>query len=340
MGDSLVSVIIPVFNTAPYLPEAIESVLNQTYEDLEIIIIDDGSTDRSGAICDQYAKADERIRVIHQENKGLSAARNVGLDVMTGEAVAFLDSDDAFQTSFISVSWETMNRENADLVICKYTTHSTTGEMTISECEPTSPSIREGLYDRVNALHALVENTINNHVWNKLYSRKLWNDVRFPVGHVFEDIDTSYRVFEKCERVYIINEPMYLKRIHPGSISDTYSKDNINDWCIACDHLESFIKDNIPGLFSIRQLVQYQQKLVQSLIEYYVHYIRQAGKKEEKFIRDLRKRIIETGGDVGTGNCGLRKRVLYWAICNNPGLLSTGFPLLHSAHQCVRKLFH
>ena len=258
---------------------------------------------------------------------------------MTGEAVAFLDSDDALQTSFISVLWETMNLENADLVICKYTTHSKTGKMTISGDEPTSPPIRDGLYDRVNALHALVENNINNHVWNKLYMRKLWNDVRFPLGHVFEDIDTTYRVFDKCERVYVTDEPLCLKRIHPGSISDTYTKNNIEDWCIACGHLESFIKNNIPGMFSILQLVRYRQRLVQSLVEYYVQYIRQVGNKEEKFIRDLRNRIIETGRNAGAGNCGLRKKVFYWAICNCPGLLSFGFPLLRSAHQYVKKLF-
>ena len=100
--DPLVSVIIPVYNVEPYLKEALDSVLDQSYQNLEIILIDDGSTDRSGKICDDYSETDDRIRVIHQENKGLSSARNKGLDLMHGELVAFLDPDDAYHPDYVS----------------------------------------------------------------------------------------------------------------------------------------------------------------------------------------------------------------------------------------------
>lgn len=116
----LVSVIVPVYNVKPYLHESIESVLNHTYKNYELIIIDDGSTDGSELICDKYQKNDKRIRVIHQNNKGLSGARNTGLDVMHGDVVAFLDSDDAFLPDFLQVMVQTMISDNVDIVVCDY----------------------------------------------------------------------------------------------------------------------------------------------------------------------------------------------------------------------------
>ena len=130
----LISVIIPVYNVRHYLKEALDSVIFQTYRNLEIIIIDDGSTDGSREICDDYLD-DSRVTVIHQKNKGLSAARNAGLDIMTGEYVAFLDSDDAYQSSFIEEMVNAIVREVADIVVCKYTVHSTVSEMDYSKTE-------------------------------------------------------------------------------------------------------------------------------------------------------------------------------------------------------------
>lgn len=120
-NNYLITVIIPVFNVKPYLIDALESVINQTYKRLEIIIIDDGSTDGSGEICDEYAQKDDRIRVVHQNNKGLSAARNVGLDLLSGDIIAFFDSDDIYHTDFIEKMVEAMLENNTDIVLCKYT---------------------------------------------------------------------------------------------------------------------------------------------------------------------------------------------------------------------------
>ena len=120
----LVSVIIPVYNVAPFLNEALDSVIHQTYTNLEILIIDDGSTDESGEICDKY-KRDQRVQVIHQENRGLSAARNIGLDMMTGDIVAFLDSDDKYNKDYISRLLISMEQHGSDITICKFSNHKT-----------------------------------------------------------------------------------------------------------------------------------------------------------------------------------------------------------------------
>ena len=170
-SSGLVSVIIPVFNVRSYLAEALDSVLNQTYTKLEIIIIDDGSTDGSATICDEYVTKDQRIRVVHQENKGLSGARNTGLDMMTGEAVAFLDSDDAFYPRFVESMIDEMNRSGTDLVICDYTVWHTFGRMEpLNRCYQGRPhtSIGQGVYDRVSALQFLAEGAYSHYSWNKL----------------------------------------------------------------------------------------------------------------------------------------------------------------------------
>ena len=180
----LISIIIPVYNVRLFLAEALESVINQTYKNLEIIVVDDGSTDGSGEICDNYAIRDDRITVIHQNNRGLSAARNKGLDIMVGKAVAFLDSDDAYHPEYVSKMIAAMIREEADLVICKCTVHQASGKMALNNHERTIPSIDPGIYDRVNGLNFLAEGAINHTVWNKLYRRTLWEDIRIEYANV------------------------------------------------------------------------------------------------------------------------------------------------------------
>ncbi len=130
--NSLVSVIVPVFNVAPYLAEALDSVINQTYRNLEIIVVDDGSTDDSGKICDEYAAKDNRIQIVHIKHQGVSVARNTGLDLMKGELVAFLDPDDAYKPEFIDTMVNTMYREKADIVLCGMTIYKTTKRMNTS----------------------------------------------------------------------------------------------------------------------------------------------------------------------------------------------------------------
>ena len=172
-NDLMVSVIIPVHNVLPFLREALDSVIHQSYEDLEIIIIDDGSSDGSSVICDDYASNDKRIRVIHQSNQGLSAARNVGLDLMTGDAVVFLDSDDKYDLEFVSVMASMLACTQSDMVVCKYLTRFTMDQMGWDNNEEAHPSISQGIYDRSKAFNAMIFGDLNVHVWNKMYKSTL-----------------------------------------------------------------------------------------------------------------------------------------------------------------------
>ncbi|MBR3108735.1 MAG: glycosyltransferase family 2 protein [Clostridia bacterium] len=318
--DPLVSVIIPVYNVESYLAEALESVINQTYKKLEILIVDDGSTDRSCNICDVYASRDERIRTIHQENKGLSAARNAGLDRMTGEVCAFLDPDDAYENTFIEKLLTAMVRTDADLVVCKYTTHQTEGMLFLNG-EQSMPMGIAGSYDRVNGLRALADERINVNVWNKLYRRELWEKTRYPNGYVYEDVDTMFRIFDNCYLIQILDETLYLYRNRLGSITATLSMKNIQDMNLACSHFASFIALRIPEIFTPKQERRWRQRPIRRMIVNYIKYSNSKGSEEIISREKLREKILSSGKKAGIETFDVRTRIAWHMLRIFPWLL-------------------
>lgn len=314
----LVSVIVPVFNVESYLAEALDSVICQTYTNLEIIVIDDGSTDGSGRICDEYAGKDRRIRVIHQENRGLSAARNAGLDVMKGETVSFLDSDDAYYPEFIETMMTAMIRENAEIVTCKNSIQRTTGKMTGSRDEKIYPLIQPGVYDRAETLRALADEQINHSVWNKLYRKELWSGIRFPEGSVYEDIAITYRLIDRSRKICVLDLPLYMYRKRPGSISNVKSAKNISDYFVARSQFEQFIQANIPGIFTDEQLNWFRRQGLRRRIVRYIHYSGNPETEGKAFRKEQRKQISKEGKTIGIGKCCLRIRICYLMICYCP----------------------
>ncbi len=334
MGNvRLISIIIPVYNVAPYLAEALDSAIFQTYKELDIIIIDDGSTDGSGIICDEYAKRDARIRVVHQENRGLSAARNTGLDMMTGDAVVFLDSDDAYHPDYVSTMVEAMNREDADIVICRFTIHKTTGKMVLGNQNKSYPAAKKGIYDRNNALRILVDGTINPGVWNKLYRRKLWEKEHFPIGHVYENVDTTYRVFDLCETAFVLDKSLYMYRKRPEAITEVVSEDSIADWLLARSHFEEYIMENTPGLFTEEDLRRFYRSRINQMICFYceLSHSEDAGKKG--FSEKLRQQIIYTGENAGIKECKMITRIGYQLIQRFLWALKAIYPLYNRLFQ-------
>ena len=329
----LVSIIVPVFNVAPYLAEALDSAIHQIYRNLEIIVVDDGSTDGSGEICDRYAETDQRIRVIHQENKGLSAARNAGLDVMNGSFVAFLDSDDALHPDYVETMVEAMKREDADIVICRFTIHNTPDRMEATASSKTYPAVKNGVYDRKSALRVLVDGTINPGVWNKLYRRELWKEVRFPVGHVYENVDTTYRVFDLCRKAVVFDQPLYMYRKRPGAITEVVSEANITDWLLARSHFEAYIKDNIPDVFAEEDLKRFYRSRMNQIISFYCELSANKKTESEAFIDELRKQVIEAGKKADIKKCKRSTQVGYKMICACPWLLKAIYPLYYRIYQ-------
>lgn len=200
----LISIIIPVYNVEQYIERCIDSVLLQTYKNLEIILIDDGSTDKSSKICDEYAKKDSRIKVIHKENGGVSSARNAGLDVATGEYIGFVDSDDYIDSNMYECLINSITNNKCDIVICGF--HEVFGgvikDVAICESE-TSISVREGIVKLIE------DDTYKGYLWNRLYKRELFDGVKFPEMIVLEDMYVNHLVFEKSKKIHLLDKTLY-----------------------------------------------------------------------------------------------------------------------------------
>ena len=210
----LISVIVPVYNVEPYIEECIESIQNQTHINLEIILVDDGSKDTSGDICNQYAAYDERIVVIHQENGGLSAARNAGIEVAKGDYIAFVDSDDYVGTTVYEDMLKLIKEHDLDII--EFTAFRDKSGTIIEGCNDGQLEI----FDKEDALRLAMHDCFVP-AWSKLYKRSAIGDVRFPVGRKFEDSATSYLYVANANRVGHINRCYYYYRVNPNSITQT-----------------------------------------------------------------------------------------------------------------------
>ena len=204
--SSLISVIIPVYNVEDYLVRSVDSVLNQTYRNLEIILVDDGSTDMSGAMCDSFAEQDERIKVIHKKNGGLSDARNAGLEVATGDYIGYIDSDDWAEPDMFEMMLTNCEKYGADVAACRYSRvfkDFTSNKSTDLILHMT----------RDEALETYIcENTdrpIYNSVWSKLFKRELVKDYRFPFGKKSEDIMYTTKAFCNMNSCVYIDKALY-----------------------------------------------------------------------------------------------------------------------------------
>lgn len=215
--ERLLSIIIPVYNVEPYVSKCLESVRNQTYPYLDIIIVDDGSTDGSGQICDFYQKIDKRIRVFHKKNGGSSSARNLGLRYAKGEFIGFVDSDD-----FIDLDmYESMLHEmtgDVDIVICsRYINYPKEKHCRDRVAFHTSKHVE---MDNITAIEEFLKHErLSFGVYDKVYRRELFQSVSFPVGRVSEDIPVVYTLLKKCKKVVHIGKPKYHNFHRDGSIS-------------------------------------------------------------------------------------------------------------------------
>lgn len=204
----LISVIVPIYKVEAYLEDCVNSLLRQTLENIEIILVDDGSPDRCGEMCDAYAAKDKRIRVIHQENQGLSAARNAGIDAAQADYLMFVDSDDWVEEDFCSHPYELALKYHADLVAFQY---QRTKQPFQSCSEPS------GLKDE-ERLQWLMHHGVGDFAWNKLYQRDLFNTLCFPIGKVYEDTAVTHLIAHKAKRIYYSDRILYHYRIRQGSI--------------------------------------------------------------------------------------------------------------------------
>lgn len=333
MQGPVISVIIPVYSVAPYVRESLDSVINQTYHSLEILVIEDGSTDESGAICDEYASFDPRITVIHQPHHNVSVARNTALDLATGDYIAFLDPDDAWHPSFAQTMLDTILRENSDIVVCNYKTYHTTEKLGQWEQGVLYPLISPGLYNRTQALHGLLDRRMGPVIWNKIYKRELWNDVRFPADlYAGTDYVGLFQVFFNCHSVYVIDRPLYMYRKHPGSLTAVYSTRILSSRILGRLYISDFLRAHSPQIFSKQQIRNYDKTALTTTM---LNYTRCYEKEGSEYLKQL---ITDMADKIGIANCGLKTRIMYFMMRHSPGLLKCVYPAYLQIRLFVKKI--
>ena len=247
MKDPYISLIIPVYNVESYLRECLDSVCSQEYEKLEVLIVDDGSTDGSGHICDEYAHKDNRILLYHTDNGGLSAARNYALDRATGDYISFLDSDDWLEPDMINTLAYYAKEYDFDVLSFKYDIEWKDGREDIFADIKGSDEIK--VYEGRDIVRAFIEEgRIGNCSWNKLYKKEMFSDVRFPAGEAYEDIGCLFKILDKAVKIICVPEYLYHYRKRRNSIGDIYSAKNINDYWNANYRRYNYLIDKYPEL--------------------------------------------------------------------------------------------
>lgn len=211
----MVSIIVPVYNVEKYLQRCVDSLINQTYQIIEIILVDDGSTDESGTLCDSFAEQDNRILVVHKENGGVSEARNAGIDVANGDYICFIDSDDYAETTWVEVLLDNLNKNNSDIVICGYYADFCDEDENVIKSETHIPT--NGNYQRQrDSLDWNAEiSGLVGYPWNKLYRKNIINGSRFPKSiSLYEDVLFNGPLLAESERISFIDIPLihYMQR--------------------------------------------------------------------------------------------------------------------------------
>lgn len=215
----MISVIVPVYKTEKYLDRCVYSIVVQTYSDYELILVDDGSPDNSGTMCDDWARKDKRIKVIHKSNGGLSSARNAGLDVATGEYVTFIDSDDVIHPEYLMYLHALCETNEADIALGRLKRFSTDEVEHFEYESDQNTTLRTG----IETLDCFFENEkeVSNYVSAccKLYRRELFDSIRFPVGRLFEDEFTTYKVYYRASKIVDSERVLYYYYVNDNSIT-------------------------------------------------------------------------------------------------------------------------
>ena len=282
MTEPLISVIVPVYKVEPWLDRCIDSIRNQTYRNLEIILVDDGSPDRCGDMCDEYALADERITVIHRSNGGLSAARNTGLAACHGEYIGFVDSDDVIHQEMYARLYADICANETCLAFCQ-----TLMCYNAVVCFPAADSKVKCL-SKDEVLRLSLERIMWFSAWSKLYHKSLFDSLHYPEGRTNEDYPVTIRIFDRCDRIAVDFNKLYGYCKREGSITTSSSAQNAFDQILSSEEVMSYIAETHPDLVSLAARI-----LLSSCLGF---LLKTDGKHEDvvKTMRDKSFNVIRT----------------------------------------------
>ncbi len=236
----LISIIVPVFNVEAYIERCIKSLISQSYENIEIIIVDDGSTDQSGKICDKFQNKDSRVRVIHKSNGGPSDARNVGIAKTNGKYISFVDADDWVAKDYIMEMYHLMVNTNSEVVACSF------DRVSGNKVTKSKESDKYQIFCEQDIIKQFLYQKISTSAWGKLYKANLWDGVRFPVQKMYEEVEPLYYIFTKCKQIICMEKRLYFYYIRGGSIVNQKFSIKKMDYVNNCEKLLIHIESDYP----------------------------------------------------------------------------------------------
>lgn len=289
-----ISIIVPAYNVANYLPKCLDSIINQTYKNIEIIAVDDGSTDESGEIIDRYAQKDSRVVSVHKKNGGLSDARNVGIDIATGEYLMFIDGDDFIDERMAEIMYSRIIEDKSDMVMCELTCVDNDGNLNHGQ------ALTDVSFTREEFISSWIQNKLGKgavSMCNKLYTHQLFQNVRFPRGKLHEDAFVIHRLIGACSRISTISFSLYYYMFRQGSITKTsYSAKRLDGVEALLDRVDFalHLQNNEWAEYSIRHA---RFKMVDGY-----RYLRESKDKEladrlrelKKTYRELYLKVLKT----------------------------------------------
>lgn len=255
MSNPLVSIIVPVYKSEPFIRKCLDSLVNQTYKNLEIIIVDDGGPDLCGLICDEYSAKDERITVMHQENKGVAESRNLGLRIATGDYLFFVDSDDWVELNAISLAMGFIQEQRADILCFGFDEVYLSGEIITRVIDRPRELGKKQVIEELIAETGVVRNCL----WNKLFARELFNDIVFPSTKSGSDSAISCLLFHRAGKIYAIDSVLYHYRIRTDSImSERFLIKGVSNVILAWTGRLDFLEQEYPSLvdFQLSKIIR------------------------------------------------------------------------------------
>lgn len=281
--EDLISVLIPIYNVEDYLDRCLTSVLNQTYKNLEVILVDDGSPDNSGALCDGYAEKDSRVKVVHKENGGISDARNAALDAATGKYVTFIDPDDYVKETYVEYLYELVKEFGTRMSIALHEAVYETGKVLKWDTGERILMDSEKCMERI-----LYHDALDISVWGKLYERSLFKNVRYPKGKLFEDAGVTYKLIIQCDKVACGFESQYYYMIRKGCsiVTSRFHKSKL-DMIEMTDQMAQGLREKYPALEDaiLRRQVYARFTTLRQLVESDIRY----RDKEKELIGYIKK---------------------------------------------------